>query len=140
MHLQCTMSSIFDWEVSRLGMRERVKTRTDNVFRIWIFHKNCRFLWGKKCFKDKRKYNTLYLYYVIYQIFPTLYGFRGVAAQWNRSLPVVLQTMLLISADKAQKQQTINQCSLNFYRKVWCSGWDIWQFGSCYDGLWRPVC
>ena len=31
MHLQCTLSSTFDWEVRRLGMRERVKTR------IWIF-------------------------------------------------------------------------------------------------------
>ena len=53
MHLQCTMSSIFDWDVSRLGMRERVKTRTDNVFRIWIFHKNCRFLWKKNVSKTK---------------------------------------------------------------------------------------
>ena len=34
MHLQCTMSSIFDWEVRRLGMRERVKTRNDNG--LWI--------------------------------------------------------------------------------------------------------
>ena len=31
------MSSILDWEVRRLGMRERVKTRNDDGLRIWIF-------------------------------------------------------------------------------------------------------
>ena len=37
MHLQCTMSSFFDWEVRRFGMRERINTRNDNGLRIWIF-------------------------------------------------------------------------------------------------------
>ena len=65
MHLQCTMSSIFDWEVRRLGMRERVKTRNDNGLRIWIFSQKLPFSVGKKGFKDKfRKYNTLYLYVI----------------------------------------------------------------------------
>ena len=27
----------FEWEVRRLGMRERVKTRNENGLRIWIF-------------------------------------------------------------------------------------------------------
>ena len=43
MHLQCTMSSIFDWEVRRLGMREHVKTRNDNGLRIWIFSQKLPF-------------------------------------------------------------------------------------------------
>ena len=75
------MSSIFDSEVRRLDMRGRVITQNDNGLRIWIFSQKLPFSVGKKCFKDKfRRYNTLYLY-VILQIFPTLYGFRGVAAQ-----------------------------------------------------------
>ena len=78
MHLQFTMSSIVDWEVRRLGMRERVKTQNDNGLRIWIFSQKLPFSVKKKIFKDKfRNYNTLYLY-VISQISPTLYGFRGV--------------------------------------------------------------
>ena len=48
MQLQCTMSSIFDWEVRRLGMHDTLKHGTITVL---------------PCFKDKfRKYNTLYLY------------------------------------------------------------------------------
>ena len=66
-----------------------LKHGTITVSGFGYFHKNCRFLWEKICFKDKfRKNNTLYLN-VIWQIFPTLYGFRGVAAQWNRALPLV---------------------------------------------------
>ena len=73
MHIQYTMSSTFDWEVLRLGMRKRVKTRNDNGLRIWIFSQKLPFFCGKKCFKDKfKKYNTIYLY-VISQIFPTWY-------------------------------------------------------------------
>ena len=64
MHLQCTMSYIFDWEVRRLGMRERVKTRNVNGLRIWIFSQKLPFSVGKKCFKDFKKYNTLYLYVI----------------------------------------------------------------------------
>ena len=53
------------WEVRRLGMRERVKTRNDNGLRIWIFSQKMPYSVEKNCFKDKfRKYNTLYLYVV----------------------------------------------------------------------------
>ena len=64
MHFQFTMSSIFDWEVRRLGMRERVKTRNDNGLRIWIFSqklpftvekKEVFFFFGKKRKKKKKK-------------------------------------------------------------------------------------
>ena len=47
MHLQCTMPSIFDWEVRRLGMRDTLKHGTITVSGFGYFHKNCRFLWGK---------------------------------------------------------------------------------------------
>ena len=47
MHLQYAMSSIFDWEVRQLGMRERVKTRNENSPDLYIFYKNYRFLWEK---------------------------------------------------------------------------------------------
>ena len=45
MHLQYTMSytCILDWEVRRLGMRERVKTRIDNGLQIWIFSQKLPF-------------------------------------------------------------------------------------------------
>ena len=46
MHLQCTMSSIFDWEVRRLGMRD-----TLNGLRIWIFSQKLPFSVGKKMFQ-----------------------------------------------------------------------------------------
>ena len=46
MPLQCTMSSIFDWEVRRLGMRDTLRQGTITVSGFWYFHKNCRFLWG----------------------------------------------------------------------------------------------
>ena len=42
------MSSIFDWAVRRLGIRERVKTRHDNGLRIWIFSQKLPFSVGKK--------------------------------------------------------------------------------------------
>ena len=42
------MSSIFDSEVRRLGMRERVKTRNDNDLRIWIFSQKLPFSVEKK--------------------------------------------------------------------------------------------
>ena len=51
MHLQCTMSSIFDWEVRRLGMRDMLRHGTITVSGFGYFHKNCRFLWGKKMFQ-----------------------------------------------------------------------------------------
>ena len=53
MHLQCTMSSIFDWEVRRLGVRDTLKHGTITVSGFEYFHKNYRFLWGKQCYKDK---------------------------------------------------------------------------------------
>ena len=48
MHLQWTMSSIFDWEVCRLGMRDTLKRGTITVSGFAYFHKNRRFLWEKK--------------------------------------------------------------------------------------------
>ena len=50
-HLHCTMSSIFDWEVRRLGMRERVKTQNDNGLRIYIISQKLPFSVGKKMFQ-----------------------------------------------------------------------------------------
>ena len=47
MHLQCTMSSIFEREVRKLGMRDTLKHGTLTVSGFGYFHKNCRFLWGK---------------------------------------------------------------------------------------------
>ena len=58
MHLQCTMSSIFDWEVRRLGMRHTLKHGTIMISGFGYFHKNCRFLWEKNVSKT----NSLYLY------------------------------------------------------------------------------
>ena len=77
------MSSIFDWDsVRRLGMRDMLKhgTITDSGFEY--FHKNCRFLWQKNVLKTNlgRTIHYTYMSYNIF-IFPTLYGFRGVAAQ-----------------------------------------------------------
>ena len=45
------MSPIFDWEVCRLGMRERVKTRNDNSLRIWIFSQKLLFSVKKKMYQ-----------------------------------------------------------------------------------------
>ena len=58
------MSSIFDWEVRRLGMREvrrlgmreRVKTRNDNGLRIWIFSQKLPFSVEQKMFQRHRKW------------------------------------------------------------------------------------
>ena len=47
------MSSIFDWEVRRLGMRERVKTRNDNGLRIMIFSQKIAVFCGKKMFQTQ---------------------------------------------------------------------------------------
>ena len=41
------MSSIFEWEVRRLGMRDTLKHGTITVSGFGYFHKNCRFLLGK---------------------------------------------------------------------------------------------
>ena len=49
------MSSVFDWEVRRLGMRERVKTRNDNGLRIWIFSQKLPFSVKKKMFQRQIK-------------------------------------------------------------------------------------
>ena len=47
------MSSIFDWEVRRLGMRDALKHGTKTVSGFGYFHKNCSFLWGKNVSKTK---------------------------------------------------------------------------------------
>ena len=41
-------NSIFDWEVRRLSMRERIKTRNDNGLRIFIFSQKLPFSVEKK--------------------------------------------------------------------------------------------
>ena len=40
-----------DWEVRRLGMRERVKTRNNNGLRIWIFSQKLSFSVGEELFQ-----------------------------------------------------------------------------------------
>ena len=56
------MSSIFDWEVRRLGMRERVKTRTDNGLRIWIFSQKLPFFVEKNVSKTNLGSTIHYIY------------------------------------------------------------------------------
>ena len=41
-------NSIFDWEVRRLSIRERIKTRNDNGLRIFIFSQKLPFSVEKK--------------------------------------------------------------------------------------------
>ena len=62
MHLQCTMSSIFDWEVRRLGMRDTLRHGTITVSGFGYFHKNCRFLWEKKVSKTNLGSTIHYTY------------------------------------------------------------------------------
>ena len=78
MHLQFTMSSIFDWEVHvrRLGMREHLKTRNDNGLRIWIFSQKLPFSEEKNVSKSNLGI-TIHYTYTSYN----KYGFRGVAVQ-----------------------------------------------------------
>ena len=68
MHLQFTMSSIFDWEVHvrRLGMREHVKTRNDNGLRIWIFSQKLPFSVGKKNVSKTNLGSTIHDIYTSY--------------------------------------------------------------------------
>ena len=58
MHLQCTMSSIFDWEVRRLGMRDTLKHGTITVSGFGYFHKNC----GKNVSKTNLGSTIHYIY------------------------------------------------------------------------------
>ena len=62
MHLQCTMSSNFDWEVRRLGMRDTLKHGTITVSGFGYFHKNCRCLWGKNISKTNLGRTIHYTY------------------------------------------------------------------------------
>ena len=62
MHLQCTISSIFDWEVRRLGMRDTLKHGTITVSGLGYFHKNCRFLWEKNDSKTNLGSTIQYTY------------------------------------------------------------------------------
>ena len=56
------MSSIFDWEVRRLGMRDALKHGTITVSGFGYFHKNCRFLWGKNVSKTNLGSTIHYTY------------------------------------------------------------------------------
>ena len=60
--LQCSMSSIFDWEVRRLGMRDTLRRRTITVSGFGYFHKNCRFLWEKNVSKTNLGSTIHYIY------------------------------------------------------------------------------
>ena len=60
------MSSIFDWEVRRLGMCERVKTRNDNGLRILIFSPKLPFSVGKK-FSKTNLGSTIHYTYTSYK-------------------------------------------------------------------------
>ena len=66
MHLQCTVSSIFDWEVRHLGMRERVKTQNDNGLRILIFSEKLPFSVEKKMFSLTNLGSTIHYTYTSY--------------------------------------------------------------------------
>ena len=59
------MPSIFDWEVRRVGMRERVKTRDDNGLRIWIFSQKLPFSVGKNVSKTNLG-STIHFTYTSY--------------------------------------------------------------------------
>ena len=59
------MSSIFDWEVRRLGMRERVKTRNDHGLRIWIFSQKLPFSVEKNVSKTNLG-STIHFTYMSY--------------------------------------------------------------------------
>ena len=61
MHLQCTMSTIFDSEVRRLGKRDTLKHGT-TVSGFGYFHKNCRFMWGKNVSKTNLGSTIHYTY------------------------------------------------------------------------------
>ena len=82
MHLRSTMSSIFDWEVRRLGMRDTLKHGRITVSGFEYFLKKCRFLWEKNISKTNLG-STIHYTYTLYNKYfrSTLYGFRGVAAQ-----------------------------------------------------------
>ena len=60
--LRCTMSSIFDQEVRRLGMRDPLKHGTITVSGFGYFHKNCRFLLGKNVSKTNLGSTIHYTY------------------------------------------------------------------------------
>ena len=60
LHLQCTMVSIFDWEVCRLGMRDTLNHGTITVYGFGYFHKNCHFLWRKNVSKTKQFGRTIH--------------------------------------------------------------------------------
>ena len=76
------LTMYIDWEVRRLGMRDTLKLGTITVSGFGYFHKNCRFLWEKNVSKTKGSTCTIHYTYTSYKKkIPTLYGFRGVAAQ-----------------------------------------------------------
>ena len=60
--MQKKMSSIFDWEVCRLGMRDTLKHGAKTVSRFGYFHKISRFLWGKNVSKTNLGSTIHYTY------------------------------------------------------------------------------
>ena len=59
------MSSIFDWEVRRLGMRDTLEHGTITVTGFGYFHKYCRFMWEKNVSKTNlgRRIHYTYMSY-----------------------------------------------------------------------------
>ena len=128
MLLQCTMSSIFDWEVRRLGMRERVKTRNDNGLRIWIFSQKLPFSVEKKF----RKYKTLYLN-VIQHISDFVWFQRSCGSMKSVSSFSSIDIHLLHHLHVYKKQRVVHD--LCFIAAVSVS--IVRCGGHCWRGWWR---
>ena len=65
MHLHCTMSSIFDWEVRRLGMRDTLKHGMITVSGLDIFTKIAVFC-GDKIVSKTKLGSTIHYNYTSY--------------------------------------------------------------------------
>ena len=102
--LQCTMSSIFDWEVRRLGMRDTLKHRTITVSGFGYFHQNCRFLWKKNVSKSNLG-STIHYTYMSYNTCFRLSMVSkelrlseiGLFLQQDKYLPRVVQLIIKIT-------------------------------------------
>ena len=66
------MSSIFDWEERRLGMRDTLKHGTLTVSGFGYFHKNCRFPWEKTMFQRQNLGSTIHYTYTSYNKYSRL--------------------------------------------------------------------
>ena len=71
------MTSIFDWEVRRVGMREGVQTRNDSGLRIWIFSQKLPFSVKKNVSKTNLGSTIHYTYTSYYKYFKLLWFQRS---------------------------------------------------------------